>query len=116
MGAARELYEETGIDVRDQLERLVPVELLPYDSPKKLKCMLKHKCYFQLYVNDKDFFSSSVSTSDKRLRFLLIKIVSINSYHFHLFINNIKTTEGDNKTTKMVASNDSYGPKHLMVS
>ena len=57
MGAARELFEETGIDVRGQLERLEPASILPPSTGNKLDCMLKDKCYFQLIVNDKDFFS-----------------------------------------------------------
>jgi 8-oxo-dGTP pyrophosphatase MutT (NUDIX family) len=56
MGAARELFEETGIDVRGQLERLEPAAILTSSTGNKLDCMLKDKCYFQLNVNDKDFF------------------------------------------------------------
>ena len=54
LGAARELYEETGIDIQSNLERLEPAAIT---SNSKLECMLKNKCYFHLQVNDEDFFS-----------------------------------------------------------
>ncbi len=53
LGAARELYEETGIDIRDQLNRLEPATI----TTNGLECMLKNKCYFHLQLNDKDFVS-----------------------------------------------------------
>jgi len=56
MGAARELYEETGIDVRSQLDRLEPAALKDSNNgSNQLTCMLKNKCYFYLSVNDEDF-------------------------------------------------------------
>lgn len=56
MGAARELYEETGIDVRSQLDRLEPAALRDSkNGSSTLTCMLKNKCYFYLSVNDDDF-------------------------------------------------------------
>ena len=58
VGAARELFEETGIDVRNQLDRLEPAAILPPELGDKLSCMLKNKCYFHLEVNDKDFPSA----------------------------------------------------------
>jgi len=65
LGAARELFEETGIDVRKQLHRLDPAAILPSHSDDKLGCMLKNKCYFHLLVNDNDFFSPLSSSDDK---------------------------------------------------
>ncbi len=53
MGTARELFEETGIDIRGQLERLAPVPLFSGES--KLVCMLQNKCYFTLNISDDDF-------------------------------------------------------------
>jgi len=58
LGASRELYEETGIDIRCKLERLKPAALQrSTDAMDMLGCMLKDKCYFHLVVSDEDFFS-----------------------------------------------------------
>lgn len=61
LGAARELYEETGIDIRRSLDRLEPASLTKVNSKNELECMLKNKCYFHLQLTDKDFFSSQTS-------------------------------------------------------
>eukprot|EP00554_Chaetoceros_debilis_P000651 CAMPEP_0194086642 /NCGR_PEP_ID=MMETSP0149-20130528/21896_1 /TAXON_ID=122233 /ORGANISM="Chaetoceros debilis, Strain MM31A-1" /LENGTH=273 /DNA_ID=CAMNT_0038769773 /DNA_START=167 /DNA_END=989 /DNA_ORIENTATION=- len=66
MGAARELYEETGIDVRGQLDRVHPAPLKSKHGSNSnlstssnhnfgLTCMLKNKCYFTLNADDDDF-------------------------------------------------------------
>lgn len=57
MGTARELFEETGIDMRGQLDRLDPVRLFSEDSGSYsgLPCMLQNKCYFSLNISDDDF-------------------------------------------------------------
>jgi 8-oxo-dGTP pyrophosphatase MutT (NUDIX family) len=60
-GAARELYEETGMDLRYQLDRLEPAALRSDDTFDKygkptLKCELKHRLYFFLPVSDEDFW------------------------------------------------------------
>ena len=52
-GTARELFEETGIDIRGELNRLDPVALSTGDA--QLGCMLENKCYFSLHVSDDDF-------------------------------------------------------------
>ncbi len=62
-GAARELYEETGLDVRYQLDRLEPAALrngTEFDDDGKpvLENELKHRLYFFLPVTDDDFWSS----------------------------------------------------------
>ena len=57
MGTDRELFEETGIDIRGQLERLDPAEITNHSPNQKLNCLLKNKCYFHLQVDDEDFFS-----------------------------------------------------------
>ena len=49
MGATRELYEETGLDVRTELDRLEPVTL--QDGTNELK----ERFFFHLRVNDDDF-------------------------------------------------------------
>mmetsp|Transcript_2427 Transcript_2427/g.4518 ORF Transcript_2427/g.4518 Transcript_2427/m.4518 type:complete len:306 (-) Transcript_2427:216-1133(-) len=56
MGAARELFEETGIDVREQLNRLEPVRLYKdSDDTTSLVNMLQNKLYFFLNVTNDDF-------------------------------------------------------------
>ena len=57
MGTARELLEETGMDVRSQLDRLQPAPLSTDGSD--LECMLDEKCYFSLAVTDDDFPSDT---------------------------------------------------------
>jgi 8-oxo-dGTP pyrophosphatase MutT (NUDIX family) len=62
-GAARELYEETGMDLRYQLDRLEPAALrsdVAFDKHGKptLNCELKHRLYFFLPVSDEDFLST----------------------------------------------------------
>lgn len=65
MGTARELYEETGIDIRSQLHRLEPVQLQSQsqtrsmDNPSGvgLVNMLQNKIYFFLNVSDDDFLT-----------------------------------------------------------
>jgi 8-oxo-dGTP pyrophosphatase MutT (NUDIX family) len=62
MGAARELFEETGMDVRDKLFRLEPAALRNGVSTNKngkfiLPSELKKRLYFFLPVTDGDFIS-----------------------------------------------------------
>jgi 8-oxo-dGTP pyrophosphatase MutT (NUDIX family) len=62
-GAARELYKETGMDLRYQLDRLEPAALRSYitfdeHGTPTLKCELKHRLYFFLPVSDEDFWST----------------------------------------------------------
>jgi len=61
-GAARELFEETGIDVRAQLERLEPADLHRDNKPdsKKLVNEYKHRLFFFLNVTDQDFVKHGV--------------------------------------------------------
>mmetsp|Transcript_19142 Transcript_19142/g.40254 ORF Transcript_19142/g.40254 Transcript_19142/m.40254 type:complete len:161 (+) Transcript_19142:87-569(+) len=58
IGAARELFEETGLDVRNSLERLQPVWLRVCTLPEsnELSCELKKRIFFKLDVFDDDFF------------------------------------------------------------
>jgi 8-oxo-dGTP pyrophosphatase MutT (NUDIX family) len=60
MGAARELFEETGMDLREQLHRLEPAALRSEDAIKEkgdivLTCELKKRLYFFLHVTNDDF-------------------------------------------------------------
>jgi 8-oxo-dGTP pyrophosphatase MutT (NUDIX family) len=69
MGAARELYEETGLDFRDSLDRLSPAGLRDDDTRNVfgktvLKCELEKRLYFFVRVTDDDFWSMvSVDTA-----------------------------------------------------
>jgi 8-oxo-dGTP pyrophosphatase MutT (NUDIX family) len=71
MGAARELFEETGLDIRDHLYRLEPATLRNEITTNKsgqsvMPCELKKRLYFFLPVTDDDFLSEeSVPTGTK---------------------------------------------------
>ena len=54
-GAARELYEETGIDVMRQLERLQPALLQHESNNDSLPNLYKSRLFFHLSVTDADF-------------------------------------------------------------
>jgi 8-oxo-dGTP pyrophosphatase MutT (NUDIX family) len=60
-GASRELYEETGIDVRNQLDRIAPVHLQRSDTKtfkdgtKLLPNEYKQRLFFLVQVTDQDF-------------------------------------------------------------
>lgn len=61
-GAVRELFEETGIDVRDQLERVQPVSLYEEkQDEEQLENEFKSRLFFLVTVTDKDFASDGVS-------------------------------------------------------
>ena len=57
-GAARELWEETGINVQSQLHRLQPAALKSSNTATELSCEIKHRLFFFLAVTDEDFLSS----------------------------------------------------------
>lgn len=66
MGAARELFEETGIDMRSSLHRLEPASLRTVTKVNKegielLRNEHKHRLFFFLSVTDKDFPSQGES-------------------------------------------------------
>ena len=65
IGAARELYEETGIDARTDLDRLEPVRLRPSDNrdDSELDNGLKGRLFFRLTLADSDFGSGGNHTS-----------------------------------------------------
>jgi 8-oxo-dGTP pyrophosphatase MutT (NUDIX family) len=57
-GAARELFEETGIDVRSQLHRMEPATLRePKDGESELANEYKHRLFYILNVANDDFLS-----------------------------------------------------------
>lgn len=57
IGAARELYEETGIDLRNHLDRLQPVQLRKSENNGAFpaSCVLKHRLFFKICFSDDDF-------------------------------------------------------------
>ena len=61
-GAARELWEETGVDMRNQLERLQPAALKSSSAQKELSCEIKRRLFFFLAVTDDDFLSADKTT------------------------------------------------------
>lgn len=63
LGAARELFEETGMDMRNQLHRLEPAGLrseitTDFEGRFVLTCELNKRLYFVLTVTDGDFFNA----------------------------------------------------------
>jgi len=54
IAAARELFEETGLDIRNHLERLTQAPLRP-TKEKELICELEQRIYFYLQLNMDDF-------------------------------------------------------------
>jgi 8-oxo-dGTP pyrophosphatase MutT (NUDIX family) len=57
LGASREFFEETGLDIRKSLDRLEPAKLYTAsEQPKnKLPNEYKHRLFFNLYLTDDDF-------------------------------------------------------------
>lgn len=60
IGVARELFEETGMDLREQLHRLEPAALRSEEAIKEkgdiiLICEHKKRLYFFLHVTNDDF-------------------------------------------------------------
>jgi len=54
IAAVRELYEETGIDLRSKLERLKPVRL-QVNSHESLFCQFKKRMFYKVILKDSDF-------------------------------------------------------------
>jgi NTP pyrophosphohydrolases including oxidative damage repair enzymes len=69
MGTARELFEETGMDVRAQLHRLEPVRLYKDGDGTFLENALQNKLYFFLNVTDKDFFTGTQDEDEAALTY-----------------------------------------------
>ena len=60
IGVARELFEETGMDIRKSLDRITPVRLrglttLP--GSNELFCEWKKRMFFSVHVSDDDFLT-----------------------------------------------------------
>ena len=66
IGAARELYEETGIDIRNDLDRLHPVKIREKDNGVFTKShVLKHRLFFKICFGDEDFVTEGFDSKDK---------------------------------------------------
>ena len=57
--ASRELYEETGIDFRNSLDRLKPVQLRSTKGDE-LSCEYKKRIFFSAQVTDDDLFTDLI--------------------------------------------------------
>ena len=55
MGAARELYEETGLDIRQQMDRLKPAKLFKKDKKGRVSNEYKSRLFYVLHLTDDDF-------------------------------------------------------------
>ena len=89
MGTARELFEETGIDVRGQLERLDPAPLYDGGNLKGGPMnMLDRKLYFSLNVTDDDFLRGQeglTHPNDEHGKHLALKIS--HEHSGYIFVN-----------------------------
>ena len=73
IGVARELYEETGIDIRSTLEdRVQPVRLREDDSSDDNRVVgeFKERLFFRLNLEDGDFVSTGLDSSSNVLQSL----------------------------------------------
>jgi hypothetical protein len=59
IGAARELFEETGMDLRTSLDRLKPLQLRASTGSENdlLNCEFKKRVLFSVDINDDDMFT-----------------------------------------------------------
>jgi ADP-ribose pyrophosphatase YjhB (NUDIX family) len=79
-GAARELFEETGLDVRTNIDRLQPVCLKSNSSSASSDLVneYKHRLFFYCLVTDDDFSSDQgvtpIHTSNLSCQHLKVKI------------------------------------------
>jgi 8-oxo-dGTP pyrophosphatase MutT (NUDIX family) len=55
MGAAREFFEETSIDLRNSLERLQPTKLYSKERKDKLSNEYKNRLFYSVMLTDNDF-------------------------------------------------------------
>ncbi|KAL7526151.1 hypothetical protein ACHAWF_001650 [Thalassiosira exigua] len=61
IGAAREIFEETGIDIRSNLDRLHPVRLHE-NSNESIFCEHKKRLFFKICLDDRDFFTDGIES------------------------------------------------------
>jgi 8-oxo-dGTP pyrophosphatase MutT (NUDIX family) len=73
-GAARELFEETGMDMRKQLDRVVPQPFQPENAKEDRLCNeFKHRLFYFLSVNDEDFLTSGMAPLEELGKHLKLK-------------------------------------------
>jgi hypothetical protein len=72
-GAARELYEETGMDFLRQLDRFQPAALKKAAGSKGLPNELKSRLFYFLTVSDRDFPSNGVAPVGTSGRYLHLR-------------------------------------------
>lgn len=77
LGAARELYEETGLDLRSSLDRIIPASLRAAPVQENGRELLvnehKNRLFFFVPVNDQDFPSSGVMPMGNEGRHLRVR-------------------------------------------
>lgn len=76
IGVARELYEETGIDIRSAFERLHPVRLRDEKSKESLFCEYKSRLFFKLSLEESDFVSVGIKSMNPKPPPLMISLSS----------------------------------------
>jgi len=85
MGAARELFEETGIDLRDKMDRFVPASLRTKpkikDGVEILRNEHKHRLFFFLSVSDADFPSEGTAPIGSEGTHLRVSVVDGHTTH-----------------------------------
>jgi len=74
IGAARELYEETGIDIRSALDRLHPVRLWNKVKKKSLFCEFKQRLFFKLSLEGGDFLTAGNKSMNTAPPPLMVKL------------------------------------------
>mmetsp|Transcript_2226 Transcript_2226/g.4795 ORF Transcript_2226/g.4795 Transcript_2226/m.4795 type:complete len:294 (+) Transcript_2226:36-917(+) len=73
IGVARELYEETGLDIRSALDRIQPVRLRE-NSDESLFCEFKKRLFFKLCVEDSDFVGTGTQSMNPNPPSLKLKL------------------------------------------
>mmetsp|Transcript_33086 Transcript_33086/g.79943 ORF Transcript_33086/g.79943 Transcript_33086/m.79943 type:complete len:248 (-) Transcript_33086:186-929(-) len=63
-GCVREIWEETGMDLRESLDRVRPLWLGPTKSNKGLRNVYKDRLFFVLELSDSDFLTKVPESSD----------------------------------------------------
>ena len=65
LGAARELYEETGLDIRESLDRIRPTKLYQGDKKHKLPNEYKGRLFYSVSLRDDDFLTAEQLSSSQ---------------------------------------------------
>lgn len=85
MGAAREFFEGTGIDIRGHLDRLRDASLrFGFECNRELPCELQKRLFFHLTLSDTDFITSKHNGEGSNLRHTLISPTNQDAKHLSL--------------------------------